>query len=275
MDRTSNVLTWLAAASFVGLVGACARPLETVRIDGSPGVAPLVGALVASYRETNPSSPVDMTSGLGSSARLAAVETGRIHIAMASHGAGGEELEKRGLASRHIARTAVLFGVNATVAVGALTRQQVCDVYSGRITNWRDLGGPALPVKALMRPSREVDAEVALEGVACLRDVKLASDVQVIERPDDMARAIAATTGAIGLTSAPMVEQSGGRIKPIALDGVTPTIENVTSGAYPLTRRAMLVYRKTMQRAVAQFLAFVASPEGERVIRANGAVPQG
>jgi phosphate transport system substrate-binding protein len=271
VNRTSMLVTRIALASFPSLA-ACARPLETLRIDGSPGVAPLVTALVADYRTRHPSALIVMASGLGSSARLKALEEGRIDLAMASHGLDSADLVKRGLTARPIARTAVVFAVHASVPVSALTSKQLCDIYAGRVRNWRELGGPDLPIQAATRPKGEVDADVALEGVACLREITPGPGVQVIDRPDDMSRALSATTGGIGLTSAPMVEQSAGRLRSLTLDGVTPTVENVASGAYPLSREAILVHRTPMPPSVEEFLAFVRSEEGERVIRSNGAV---
>lgn len=267
------VITRIGAASFPVLLAACAKPLETLRIDGSPGVAPLVSALVNEYETRRPAALIVMASGLGSSARLKAVEEGRIDLAMASHGLDSADLMKRGLTARRIARTAVVFAVNTSVPVSALSSKQLCDIYAGRIRNWRELGGPDLPVHAVTRPKGEVDADVALEGVACLRELTPGAGVQVIERPDEMARVLAATSGAIGLTSAPMVEQSAGRMKSLTLDGVTPNVESVESRSYPLSREAILVHKTAMPRAAGKFLEFIGSPEGERVIRANGAVP--
>ena len=251
----------------------CAEPVEAVKVDGSPGVAPLVVALATEYRTKFPNASFDVASGLGSSARIKAVQDGQIQIAMASHGVDSADLEQRGLTSRVIAKTAVVFAVNGSVPVAALNAQQVCDIYAGRTTRWRQLGGPDAAVKPMFRPAQEVDAAVVLEKVDCLRAIKLADAVTVIDRPDAMAAAIADTAGAFGVTSAPMVAQSGGRMKALTLNGVDPSPENVATGTYPLAREAILVFRKSPTRGIQQFLDFVGSPEGERVIRANGAVP--
>jgi phosphate transport system substrate-binding protein len=272
VTRTSMVLTRIVLASLPALA-ACARPLETLRIDGSAGVAPLVSALVTEYQSRHPSALIVMASGLGSSARLKALEEGRIDLAMASHGVDSADLVRRELVAHRIARTAVVFAVHTSVPVTAISSRQLCDIFAGRVRNWRDLGGPDLIIQAATRPKGEVDADVAHEGIACLRESTPGADVKVIERPDEMTRVLSATTGAIGLTSAPMVEQSAGRLRSLTLNGVTPSVENVVAGSYPLSREAILVHRTTMPRSVEEFLAFVRSADGERVIRANGAVP--
>jgi phosphate transport system substrate-binding protein len=238
-------------------------------------VAPLVGALATEYRSDHANAPVALASGLGSSARIAAVADGRIDIAMASHGVDEAALARQGLAATVIARTAVVVGTNESARARTLTRQQVCDIFAGRLRNWSHLGGggPDLPIRPLMRPAGEVDGDVAREGIPCLATITLDASVAMIERPDDMARQLQATPGAIGITSAPLVEQSGGRIVAVTLDGVAPTVSNVESGAYPLTRRAILIHRRPAPPAVREFLRFVRGAQGQRIIRANGAIP--
>src|SRR5688572_14227334 len=236
---TNIVVTRLAAAVFI--LASCARAPETIRIDGSPGAMPLVTALVTDYGARNSSVQFVTGTGLGSSLRVPALASGRIEIAVASHGIDTAEIRRHALAMHEIARTAVVFGVNSGVPVPGLTRRQLCDIYSGAVTNWRELGGPDLQIRAGMRPPTEVDAEVARAEIECLRAPRFGPHVQIIVLPADMATAIASTPGAIGLTSMTVVEQSGGRIRALSLDGAEPTLENVGSGAYPMHRKAILI----------------------------------
>jgi phosphate transport system substrate-binding protein len=249
------------------IAAACTRPGERVRFDGSPGVAPLVSALAAEYRAKNPRDTLDIATGLGSSARLQAVADGRIHVAMASHGIDVAAIRARGLEVHQIARTPVVFAVHSSVPIQAVTRSNVCDLYAGRITNWRELGGADLPVIAMMRPAAEVDAEVALAAVPCLKNVDL-SRARIVERPDEMAAQLATTTGAFGLTSMTYVLQSEGKLRALSLDGVRPD-----AGAYTLSRNSYLVTKPPAPAAVQRFLDLVRSADGQRVIRENGAIP--
>ncbi len=97
--------------------------------------------------------------------------------------------------------------------------------------------------------------------------------VQTMDKSGDMARGLAGTAGAVGMTTMTVVQQSQAKIRPIWLNGVEPSPENVRSGAYSLTRDSFLVTQAAPAPAVARFLEFVRSPEGKRVISANGAVP--
>ena len=250
----------------------CREDTRVLRIDGSPGVAPLVMALVEAHREAGGDS-IALASGLGSRARLDSLQSGAIDIAMASHGLDSADLARRGLVAHEIGRTAVVFAVNASVTIGNLRPAEICDVYSGRKPAWQLFAGEPAEIVPLMRPADEVDAEVALAAVGCLQGLTFGGRVAVHERADDMARAIEETPGAIGLTSMPYVMHADGAMRALALDGTGPTAENVASGRYALTRRAFLVTHAAPAPAVAGFLAFIRSADGQRVIRESGAVP--
>lgn len=264
----------------VGLALGCAlagaahgQAGDRITIDGSTGVTPLVAALAKAYRERHPDATIDIGKGLGTKARIKALADGSIDIAMASHGLVVADIVKQDMAVQEIAKVAVVFGVNAAVPVKALGDREICDLYSRRVVHWRDVGGPDLPVVPMTRPDTEVDAEVVRARVGCLKGLQMPEGVQTMPKSGDMARALASTAGALGMTTMTVVEQSQSKIRPIWLNGVEPSAQNVRSGAYPLTRDSFLVTKAVLVPAVARFLEFVRSPEGKRVISANGAVP--
>jgi phosphate transport system substrate-binding protein len=263
------------SALTLGLTLAAPLPApasEKIVIDGSTGVMPLVAALANAYQERNPAAAVEMGQGLGTKARLQALEEGTINIALASHGLVVEELTRRGMAVHEIAKVAVVFGVHASVPVTNVTDAQICDVYAGRITSWKELGGPDIAIAPRTRPDSEVDAEVVRGKIACLKDLKMADVVRVMPRSGDMAKELAATVGAVGMTTSTVVEQSRGQIRAVSLNGVSPSADNVGRNAYPLTRDSFLVTKATPPPAVSKFVEFVRSSAGAAVIVANGAV---
>ncbi len=264
----------------LGIVLGCAvaaaahgQPVERIVVDGSTGVAPLVAAVAKAFQERHPGVTVEIGKGMGTKARIKALAEGAIDVAMASHGLDADALVRQGMAVQEIAKVAVVFGVNSSVPVAGLAENQVCDIYSGRLVNWKQAGGPDLSVVPRTRPDTEVDAEVVRARIGCLAALKMPEAVQVMGKSGDMARELAGTAGAIGMTTTTVVEQSQARIRPLVLNGIEPSAENVRSGAYRLTRDSFLVTRGTPSPAVARFLEFVRSPEGRRVISANGAVP--
>ena len=250
-----------------------ARGAESIVLDGSSGMLPLARALAAAYQKQSPDPQVETGKGLGTGARLRALAEGKIHIALASHGIKPDDIQKGNLKIIEVAKGAIVFAVNASVPIANITESEVCDIYSGKSRNWQALRGTDNPVAVLSRPPTEVDPEVIREKVACFKELKEVETAKVMARGGDMAKGLAETPHAIGMTSMTVVEQSGGQVKALSLTGTAPTEENVKSGRYFLTRDFLFVIRGEPTPLVKRFVDFVLSPEGDRVIRANGAVP--
>ena len=261
------------AAGVALAVNVCAQGAEKVVLDGSTGVMPLASALAKAFQAKNPGAGFEFGKGLGTKARFQALADGNIDVALASHGLRVDELMKQGMVVHEIARIAVVFGVNETVPVSNLTGQQVCGIYAGKVTNWKALGGPDLEIAVRTRPDSEVDTEVVREGIACLKDLKMAGSVKAMPKSGDMAKELAAVRGAIGMTSMTVVEQSKGKIKAVSLNGIAPSADNVKRKNYTLIRESFFVTRGSPSTAVARFIEFTRGASGDEVIAANGAVP--
>lgn len=255
------------------LANSFAWGAERIVLDGSTGMLPLAKALAAAYQERSPAPQVEIGTGLGTGARLRALEEGKIHIALASHGVKPEDAQKAGLKMIEVAKGAIVFAVNASVPIANITESQVCDTYSGKINNWKSLGGPDRSMALLTRPSTEVDPEVIRAKIGCFKELKEIQAAKVMARGGDMAKALAETPYALGMTSMTVAEQSGGKVRALSLNGIAPTAENVKSGRYFLTRDFLFVTKGDPAGPVKQFLDYVLSIEGDRVIQANGAVP--
>jgi len=270
-----HLLLRIAALSLAALqvAGAHGQSSEKIVIDGSTGVMPLAAALAKAFQSRNPGLGVELGNGLGTKARIEALAQGKIDIALASHGLDIAAISRQGMSAHEIARTAVVFAVNAGVPISNLTAQQICDVYSGQTSNWKALGGPDLAIAARTRPDSEVDAEVVRGSIQCLKSLRMPDAVKVMARSGDMAKELAATPGAIGMTSMTVVEQSQGRVRPVTIDGVSPSAENVERKRYGLVREAFFVTKSSPSPAVGRFLEFVRSAEGNELIRTNGAIP--
>jgi len=159
------------------------------------------------------------------------------------------------------------------VPVANLTEQQICDLYAGKTSNWKVVGGTEMEIAPRTRPDAEVDAEIVRANIKCLKDLKMPEAVKVMPRSGDMAKELAATAGAIGMTTMTVVEQSEGKIRALALNGIAPDRENVERRTYPLVRQSFFVVKAPPPPVVARFLEFTRSPMGDKVISANGALP--
>ena len=246
---------------------------EKIVLDGSSGMLPLARVLATAYQQKSPSPQVEIGKGLGTGARLVALADNKIQIALASHGIKPEDVQKGNLKVIEVAKGAIVFAVNASVPMTDITEAQVCDIYSGKVPNWQSFGGPNVPIVVLTRPPTEVDPEVIRAKVGCFAQLKEVETAKVMARGGDMATGLAETPNAIGMTSMTVVEQSAGKVKALTVNGVAPTPENVKNGRYFLTRDFLFVTKGEPTADIKKFLDFVLSPEGDRVILANGAVP--
>jgi phosphate transport system substrate-binding protein len=246
---------------------------DKIILDGSTGMLPLAGALAKAYQQKYADPQIELGKGLGTGARLRALAEGKIHIALASHGIAADDIQKGNLKLIEVAKGAIIFAVNASVPLTKIADSQVCDIYSGKIQNWESLAGLTAPIAVLTRPPTEVDPEVIRAKIGCFRELKEVETARVMARGGDMAKGLAETPNAIGMTSMTVVEQSGGKVKALTLNGVDPTPENVRKGSYFLTRDFLFVIKADAIPSVKKFVNFVLSPEGDRVILANGAVP--
>ena len=250
-----------------------ATAAERILIDGSTGVTPLVAALAKTYQKENPGVAIEIGKGMGTRARIEALSKGAIDIAMASHGLKVDDIKRQGMTVHEIGKVPVVFGVNRSVSAGELTDRQICDIYAGNVKNWKDVGASDLAVVAIARPDSEVDTEVVRQHIGCLTALKMPESVRIAPKAGEMASELAATAGAIGMTTMTIVEQSGGSIRPLSLRGIEPTAANVQNKRYALTRDSFLVTKAEPSSAVAKFLEFVRSEAGQKVIASNGAVP--
>jgi phosphate transport system substrate-binding protein len=260
-------------ALLLTLANSGAWGAEQIVLDGSSGMLPLARALASAYQQRSADPQVAIGKGLGTGARLRALAEGKIQIALASHGIKPEDVQKGNLKIIEVAKGAIVFAVNASVPVTDITESQVCDAYSGRARSWQGLGGPDNPVAVLTRPPTEVDPEVVRAKIDCFKELKEIETAQVMARGGDMAKALAETPYALGMTNMTVVEQSAGKVRALTMNGIAPTEENLKSGRYALSRDFLFVTKEEPTGSVRRFLDFVLSPEGDRVIRANGAVP--
>lgn len=246
---------------------------ETLRVDGSTGVKPLVMALAQGYQQVLPEMRIEIGAGLKPDARVNALISGQIDIAMASHGLDHTRISAAGMKVHNIARVAVVMGVQKQADVDRITHEQLCAVYRGDITNWQALGGANLPVRPFIRPFDEVDTEVILGHIACFRETAIPAHIEIRKKSGQMARALSQIPGAIGMTTMVRVAQSKGQITALFLNDISPVTSNVSSGRYPLSRDVFLITPVEMSEEVAGFLAFIRSPAGADILRVNNAAP--
>ena len=174
-----------------------------------------------------------------------------------------------------IARDAFVFFVHAANPVTNLTVAQIRDIYSGRATSWRDVG-VALDARLLpFQRNKNSGSQTMLERIMGDDPIMPPIEEDRLGGMGDIFRDVADyrnRRGALGFSFRYYANEmiADGRIRLLAVDGVTPTVENIRSGAYPFVGDSYLVTVGSPTGDVARLAGFLASPEGQRMVEEIG-----
>ncbi len=153
-------------------------------------------------------------------------------------------------------------------SVSDLTPAQIKDIYQGKITNWKEVGGEDLEIVLIGRDSASGTREFFTEFVLNKEDA--AKTMQEYSSNGAVQKAVAQTPGAIGYVS---LEYVDGTVKAFSVSGVKATVENVINGSYTINRPLLMITNGEPTELAKKFLAFILSDEGQQIIAENGFVP--
>lgn len=254
------------------LVFALALPTathaETVRLGGTGASLGTMSLLAQAYRKVDPSFQLEIVPNLGSSGGIKALTTGATQIAVASRPIKAEELAA-GLRAFEYGRTAFVM-VTAKDNVQALTLTQIADLYAGRQTKWAD----GQPVRLVLRPPSDGDTLLLAAfspGVKDALAIAMAREGMVTAMTDqDSADAIERLPGGLGTSSLALLMSEHRRARALTINGIAPTTANIASGRYPYVKPLYLLVKNGAPASVVQFIAFVGSEAGRRILTAAG-----
>jgi phosphate transport system substrate-binding protein len=256
----------LAAALF-----GCDRGSSTERLTVSGSTTILPNAEIAGemFEEENAETRV-LVSGVGSYAGIESVAQGSSDIGTSSRDLKGEEGDL-GLVDTPIAYDAIAVIVNPRNTVRGLTKQQAKDIFQGRITNWREVGGPDLPIGLVNRDEASGTREAF--GKIVLDEEPFDPTAAVLPGTGQVRSVVADAEGAVGYISLGFVND---QVKPLAIDGVEPTPATVKNGEYPVRRVLHFLTNGEPKGLAAEYIDFVLSPEiQESVVSDAGFLPIG
>jgi len=256
-----------AALSAVLLAGCGQTGGGTVSTDGSTSMEKVIGALGEAFMEDNPGT-VFTYNPTGSGSGITAAAEGRCDIGLASR-ALKEEEKAKGLAETVLALDGIAVIVHPDNPVSDLDVDSIAKIYTGEITNWKDVGGADAPIVLIGREagSGTRDGFESITGTedACRYRQELTSTGDVIT-------AVAGNPDAVGYASLASVRET---VKVLSVGGVAPGEDTVKDGSYVMQRPFILVTRTDAELSgtAKEFFGFVTSPEAGEIISAAGAVP--
>ena len=238
----------------------------SVATDGSTSMKSVIGALGESFQNAN--SGVTFTyNPTGSGSGIQAVSEGRCDIGLASRGLKDDE-KSSGLTETVLAYDGIAVVVSPENPVSDLTIEQIADIYTGKITNWSEVGGNDAEIVLIGREagSGTRDGFESITGTtdACQYRQELTSTGDVITT-------VAQNPNAIGYASLASVKDT---VKALAVEGVTPSEETVKDGSYLVQRPFVLVTKEGVELSAAaqDFFNYITSAEANEIIAGAGVV---
>lgn len=277
--------TFLAALLILTLAAPShAAAKNSIQIKGSDTMVNLGQAWAEKYMEVNPAEFVAVTGG-GSGTGLSSLISGTCGIAMSSRNIKPKEIElaeKKGIHPHEIrvALDGLAVVVNPDNPVGKLTMGQLADIFTGRITNWKDVGGKDAKIVIL---SREVNSgthvyfkeHVLRKGDPAGKE-EFAPAALLLSSSQAIADEVAGNSSAIGYYGMGYISA---KQKPVAIAKdaaspyIEPTIANVIDGAYPISRPLLLYTNGAPAGLIKKFVDFTLSKEGQEIVLATDFVP--
>lgn len=259
-----------AAASLILIIAtACSRSTdanapvsEAVTLAGSTSIQPFAERWAEEY----PGSRIIVQAG-GSTAGIKAAHDGTADIGMSSRAL--QPTETSGLTQTIVARDGIAVIVHAMNPVTALTLAQLRDVYAGRITNWRALGGRDVAITVITREDGSGTRD-AFEEFVMGEGHEIAVSALVTAYSGGLRKMVSQDPGAIGYVT---FSQLNSHVHALAIDGVTPTEPAIASGKYRLQRPFVFLTRGAPTGASLQFIRFVLSTAGQQIARTEGLAP--
>ena len=238
----------------------------SIEIVGSTTLLPVTQAAAEEYMRENPTIRVSVQGG-GSSAGIEAAAMGAADIGMSSRELKGDEVNL-GLIKHPVAIDAIAIIVNPQNPVDDLSSEEVKKIFSGKIRNWKELGGPDIDIIVVNRDEASGTREAFSKLL--MKDTEFTKRAVVQPGSGQVRAIVEGTPGAIGYLSLGYVTDS---VKAVSLDGVKPSLESLKSGEYKLQRKLYYLTKGKPGKLAQDFIDYVLSERIQKEIIGSEFIP--
>ena len=221
-----------------------------------------IESLARAFEKANPRAYIDVVWD-DHSKPVEMVKAGEAHLAVTGS-------EDAGLASTQIAWDGIGILVHLSNFTKEVTMQQVADIFSGKVKEWSDLGGPETKILLIDRPKNQNIREAFERQLGI--DGKIPTNAKVIAKDDKVIKTVVGTlpplsaVAYISLSQGLAVVTSGVAVRLLPVDKVEPEVPTVKDGRYPLRRPVLLLAKKDPNPLAEAFGQFAQSPAGRQII---------
>ncbi len=247
---------------------------ETLQLEGSTTVGPIAEAFTEYFKKVYPELDITVKK-TGSGDGAAALVDGRCDIATMSRFMKPGEFEKavsKGIfpVAHVVAMDGVCVVVHPSNPVKVLTTDQIRDIYTGKITNWNQVGGPSMSIVPISRDTSSGTYETFHELV--MNKKEMGQGIEYVNSNPQAQARVKTTQGAIGYVGLGFVDSS---VRAVKVNGILPSRQTIASGVYPVTRPLYMFtngYPK-LGSMTHKFCTFYLTEMGQELIEAKLFVP--
>lgn len=245
--------------------GSGSQDSSKVTISGSTSVGPIVEILGEDFESKNEGISIEVQQ-IGSSAGIKNAIEGTSQIGMASRDLKDEE-KASGLKETQIAIDGIAVITNKNNEVKDLTLEQVKDIYTGKITNWKEVGGKDAPIVVVSREDGSGTRDGFQENVG-FESEELTKDAQISDGSGNIKSTVEGNENAIGYISFGYVDDN---VNALTIDGVELTTENVKNNTYAIARPFLFVSKEdNISEEGTKFIEYILSDEGQKIVEEKG-----
>lgn len=250
MSRTANFAALIIGAALLAPNAAFAD--VTISAAGSTALQPLVQAAAEAYQAQNSDVKISVTGG-GSRTGLTLVNSKSVDLGDSDILAAKDQTD---LVDHRVAAVGFAVVAHPETGVTNLTKKQIQDIFSGKVTNWKDVGGKDQAITVINRPASSGTRAVFLKTL--MDKTELSKDTLVEDATGTVVQKVSQTPGAVSYASFSGTHGKAGIVE-IAIDGVPATEENVMSGKYPFWSYEHMYTNGPASKDVSRFIAFLQS----------------
>ncbi len=241
----------------------------TITISGSTSIGPLMEKEAAAYKKENSNVNIEIQQ-IGSSAGIKNAISGVSEIGMASRELKDEE--KAEVKETVIAFDGIGLIVHPNNTATNLTMDQIKEIYTGKITNWKEVGGKDAPIVVVSRDESS-GTRSAFQELVDFTSEELEKTATIADGNGSVKTTVATNENAIGYVSFETVDTS---VKALTVDNVEPTPENVLAKTYSLSRPFILVYTESkITEDGKKFIDYILSDAGQAIVEEAGGIKLG
>ncbi len=260
---TLRILSLALCLSQILLPG-CHRKQGGVSVVGSTSVQPFAEALAEEFMAGHSAEKIFIQGG-GSTAGIQAVLTGAAQVGMSSRKL--EESEKT-LIAVPIIYDAIAVIVHRTNPLDNLSMDQIRKIYAGKITRWEEMEGVDRAITVVTREEGSGTRET-FQNLVMGKKEEISLGALVQDSNGAIRQVVADDSNAIGFISLGLVND---RVKALKIDGIEATVKNVRVQRYKIVRPFLFVFKSSPQGMAKEFLDYVLSPKGQKLLMQEGLV---